>query len=113
MKPTFTQREDKTSFRCGCIYGTQNKQYKNSFDIFYENGVYLGEFYIESGGEYVLEFNPKRPRGYVNESILFSLATALEELNKPYREELDRYFEEDKKKRPELYDGTYNWGAPL
>lgn len=59
-------------------------------DVHFSNGVYLGELSIADDGFYV--FWPDTKGGYWDQMVLSEIVAKLEELNKPWQEEIDRYF---------------------
>jgi len=59
--------------------------------VCYKNDVFLGDFDCGDDGFYV--FLPYgRDCGYWSSELLHQIAYKLEELNKPWGEEIDRYF---------------------
>lgn len=63
--------------------------------VFFENGVYLGDFLIKDDGFY--DFWPEHPStgGYWPSYVLRELADKLDVLNAPYEKELNEYFENE------------------
>ena len=63
-----------------------------SYNIYFENGIFLGEFIIKEDGYY--DFWPEHPSkdGYWSSYVLREIANTLDELNAPYEKELNEYF---------------------
>lgn len=59
-------------------------------EVFYENGVHLGDFVINDDGYWV--FFPELKGGYWDEYILQLLADKLKEINEPWDKEIQAYF---------------------
>ena len=67
-------------------------------DLFYDNGILLGEVYCEIDGYYV--FIPKIfafNRGYWSEHLLIEIANLLGLLNEYYDKDVQRYFNKETK----------------
>ncbi len=60
--------------------------------VYYENGVHIGEFYMEIDGYWVFEQKHENS-GYWNAHVLRGIADKLDELNAPYEDEVIKYFE--------------------
>lgn len=69
---------------------SEKNQYK-SIQIHYENDVKMGELIINDDGYYV--FFPENRTGYWPDFILKDLSEIMIELNKPWEEEINKYFE--------------------
>lgn len=59
-------------------------------DLFYENGVKLGQILAKEDGFY--DFWPELNGGYWEAHVLRAIADKLDEMNKPWQEEIDNYF---------------------
>ena len=66
----------------------------NYYLVQWQNGVYLGEFGPGDDGFYI--FWPEDRSGGWDENLLRALADKLRELNLPWKEEIDLYFEMQK-----------------
>lgn len=63
---------------------------ENSYKLFYNNSVYMGDIYMEIDGYYVWLPNPKQS-GSLGEYFLFAVAYTLLDLNKKW----DRQIQND------------------
>lgn len=57
------------------------------YSVHYENGVFLGYFYVEVDG--YLVFQPEHRGGYWDSHVLIAIGKKLEELNKPWDEKVN------------------------
>lgn len=62
------------------------------YDLYYHNGVHMGEVMIDEDGFY--KFWPNDTKGYWDEHMLFLVGNLLKEKNKAWNEELERWFKE-------------------
>lgn len=69
-------------------YGTLN--------VFYSNGIFMGELYMEVDGFYVYE--PVLRGGFWEAYVLREIADKLDELNKPWQQNIDDYFSKKENK---------------
>jgi hypothetical protein len=60
------------------------------YDVFYENGVRLGILYREIDGYFV--FGPEPGGGSWSGHVLRDIADKIEELNKPWDQQIQEYF---------------------
>ena len=72
---------------------TYLKQDNDTYKVYYFNGVYMGDFYKEIDGYYVWETVLKS--GYIPGPLLLILGNKLEELNKPWDDEINEYFDKE------------------
>jgi len=66
------------------------KQSNHQYFVFFENGVKIGEFLQEVDGFFV--FYSEENGGYWESHILRILSDELDKLNKPWKEEMDKFF---------------------
>jgi hypothetical protein len=74
-----------------------SKQENGEYEVSYYNGIVLGSIYMETGGDYVWDFDRTRA-GYWSGHVLRAIADKLEELNAPYELELKEFFEKQENK---------------
>jgi len=67
---------------------------KDYFEVFHENGVYLGDLLTKDDGFY--DWRPEHPSkgGCWPSSVLKELADKIDELNAPYEAQIEEYFNE-------------------
>ena len=65
----------------------------------FDNGVILGDIYMEVDGFFVFWPNEDvNKKGYWESWVFREIADKLDEMNKPWKEEIDRYFNEQENK---------------
>jgi hypothetical protein len=62
--------------------------------VYFENGVYIGDFVVAEDGYWV--YFPENKGGSWDEYILRLLLDKLCEMNKPWDEEVNKYFDEQR-----------------
>lgn len=61
--------------------------------LYHDNGVYMGDVYQEVDGFYVFWPN-KELTGFWGEEDMYEVYKLLRDKNKPWQDEIDRYFNE-------------------
>ena len=60
------------------------------FKVFYENGVYIGDFVAGDDGFY--NYWPELNGGYWSAEVMRTIANMLDEMNAPWAAEMEAYF---------------------
>ena len=71
---------------------TYKKNQSGSYIIIFENGVKIGDLIQDNDGFYKFFINLDRASGYLTETILFSIANKMKQLNKKWNQEINYYF---------------------
>lgn len=66
----------------------QDTEQQDCKKVYYNNGVYLGDFVLNDDGYWV--YFPERHNGYWDEYLLFLLYTKLQEMNEPWDQQLQK-----------------------
>ena len=71
---------------------TFNKINDQKYQVIYDNGVYIGDLLVEVDGFFV--YYPIQNGGAWESHVMRAIADKLDELNKPWQQQIDKHFNE-------------------